>query len=512
VTSSPAADPEIAIRGLSKRFGATLALDDVDLDIAAGEIHALCGGNGSGKSTLIKALVGVHRGEPGGEIHIRGERVAAEHMTAAAAHRAGIRVVHQDLGLFPDLTVAENLSLGSGFETGAGARIRWGQVRARAAELIERFEIDTTPTAALGSLSRATQTQVAIARALQGDESEPGALLILDEPTTALPAHEVDLLVAALRRYAAQGQAILYVSHRLDEILSLTDRVSILRDGRMAGTWQTADLTEEELIRLIIDRELAEVSPRDRAAAASGSDLLRVEDLWSGPLRGVDLRVREGEIVGLAGLLGSGRTELLRAVFGDAPTTRGRVVLDGRPVRFRHPRDAVRAGVAMVPEDRLTDAAFVDMPIYANMAMTRLRRYWRRLRMGDAAMRSDADGLARRYRVKAASTTAPLSSLSGGNQQKVVMARWLQSAPRLLLLDEPSQGVDVGARADIYTIVREACDAGAGALVAAADLEELAQVADRVVVLRDGRVAAEVTGADITAHRLVELSYGDGTR
>jgi ribose transport system ATP-binding protein len=410
--------------------------------------------------------------------------------------------------VFPDLTVAENLSLGRGFETGRGGRVQWRKVSARTRALIERFEIPAKPRTLLRTLSRASQTQVAIARALQDQDSSKGGLLILDEPTASLPVHEVEMLLNALRRYAGEGQSILYVSHRLDEILALTDRVTILRDGVKAGTWTTADLNEDRLIELIVGRQVGRVFPT-MPEVQDTTPVVEIEDLWAGPLKGLNLRVNRGEVVGVAGLMGSGRSELLRAIFGDLKCDRGEVRIEGERVAFQRPGQAMRAGIAMVPENRAADAAFLDQPVYANMSVSVIRKYFRGMRMRERSMRADGRGLMVDFGVKAASESAPLNTLSGGNQQKVIMARWMRREPRLLLLDEPTQGVDVGARTDIYRVVRDAVATGAAAIVVASDFEELSLVVDRAIILRDGRVAAEVTRGDLNAHRLTELSYAE---
>jgi ribose transport system ATP-binding protein len=500
--------PLLGVRSLSKEFPGTRALHEVDLDVAPGEIHALCGGNGSGKSTLIKILCGVYHGDAGGSIRCGDVETAADKVNPSIAHEMGIRVVHQDLGIFPDLTVAENVSLGRGFETGRAGRIRWRQVRGRARSLIERFEIPASPSTLVRSLSRAAQTQVVIARALQDQESESGGLLILDEPTSSLPVHEVDLLLGALRRYAAAGQSILYVSHRLDEILSLSDRVTVLRDGVKTGTWTTCELTEDELIELIVGRQVKRVFP-DMPAVSDNGTALAVEDLWAGPLSGIDLELRKGEVVGIAGLIGSGRTELLRAIFGDIKVQRGTIRVADEQVSFKHPKDAINAGIALVPENRVFDAAFADQSVAQNLSASVIDSYWLGLRMREGRMRRDGHALMQEYGVKGRSVSVPLNTLSGGNQQKVILARWLRRNPRILLLDEPTQGVDVGARADIYRILRDAVAAGASALIVASDFEELANVVDRAIVLRNGRLVAHVTPDELTPDRLTELSYAE---
>ena len=497
----------ISIRNLSKTFVGTRALDAVDLDIRPGEIHALAGGNGSGKSTLIKILSGVYEADPGGEIRFGDRVIKVDALTPAAAHATGLRVVHQDLGVFPDLSVAENLSLGHGYETGPGARVRWRLVAARTRALIERFEIPAKPTTMLRDLSRAAQTQVAIARALQGLDGHNEGLLILDEPTASLPVHEVSLLLKQLRRYAAEGQSILYVSHRLDEVLGLADRVTVLRDGVKHGTYQSADLDEDRFIELIVGRQVDSVL-RHGVVTPRSETVLEVEDLWAGPLRGVNLRLARGEVLGIAGLLGSGRSELLRAIFGDFAIDRGSIALEGKAVGFKHPSQAIAAGIALVPENRAQDAAFLDLPLYANAAMPGLSKYWGMGGMREQRMRQDGTELMGEFKVKGSSASAPLNTLSGGNQQKVIMARWLRRSPKVLLLDEPTQGVDVGARADIYGSIQRAIEGGASAIVVASDLEELARVSDRAIVLRDGRIAGELDAESITPLRLTQLAYG----
>ncbi|MEV4422040.1 sugar ABC transporter ATP-binding protein [Patulibacter sp. NPDC049589] len=499
------------LTNLTKVFPGTVALSGVDMEILPGEIHGLVGGNGSGKSTLIKILAGVHQGEPGGTVEVGGQAFAADHASPELAHRCGIRVVHQDLGVFLDMTLAENLSLGHGFDTGPAGRIRWRRIRARTAELIDRFEIQATPRTLLRDMSRAGQTQVAIARALQDLDDGAGGLLILDEPTTALPEHEVSLLLGSLKRYAAAGQSILYVSHRIGEMLDLTDRVTVLRDSRLQGTYPTAELDEDGLIRAIVGREL-EAADRPAPPPRAATSVLSVDRLHAGPLRDVSIRVDPGEILGVAGLLGSGRSELLRAIFGDLPVESGTIELDGDRRRWRHPADAIAAGVALVPENRAEEAAFLDQSVYANIGIGSLGRYWRGLRLRDRRMRADGAGLMAEFGVKGASERALISTLSGGNQQKVILARWMRREPRLLLLDEPTQGVDIGARAEIYALVRQAVSRGMAVIVVASDFDELALVSDRAVVLREGRVIADVPRDELTAEVLTQLTHSEGRR
>ena len=498
------ADVRVRVRDLSKTFPGTRALDRVSMEVRPGEVHGLCGGNGSGKSTLIKILSGVYHAD-GGTIEVDGVETDAGAMTTTQAYEAGVRVVHQDLGVFPTMSIEENLALGSSFKTGRGGWISHRAMRRRTRELIERFDIPGSPGTQLGALGRAGQTLVAVARALQGEESDHGGLLILDEPTVALPAHEVEMLLASLKRYAAAGQSILYISHRLDEVMSCTDRVSVLRDGRMVGTYETSSLDENKLIELIVGRRLDRVFP-DRLAAATDQRVLEVQDLKVGPVRGATLHVNRGEVLVIAGLLGSGCSEILRTVFGDLRRQDGELRLNGKVIDFSHPDDAMEAGVAYVPENRGEEAAFADLSVATNISFTALSRYWNRAWLRDWSLRRDASGLMSEYLVKADSQAALLETLSGGNQQKVILARWLRREPQLLLLDEPTQGVDIGARAEIYKFVREATAAGAGVVIVASDFEELVHATDRIVVLRDGEIVADRPTTELDADEVTRLA------
>ncbi|WP_250475166.1 sugar ABC transporter ATP-binding protein [Caballeronia sp. GAFFF1] len=492
---------------MSKTFPGTRALDNVSLDIRAGEIHALVGGNGSGKSTLIKILSGVYKGDPGGSLRIDDLEIRAEETSPALARKGNVHVVHQDLGVFLDMSVSENLALGSHYERGWSQGIDWRALKKRSVSLIRKFEINAAPDAELRSLGPAVRTQVAIARALQGQADSSSGLLILDEPTASLPAHEVEALLAQLKRYAAQGQAILYVSHRLDEILAIADRVSALRDGKLVGTYDASAISEKFLIELIVGDKVQSAA---RAPSQDRRSNVRFEakDLAVGPLRGVAFDVHEGEIVGVAGLLGSGRTELLRSIFGDLPLSEGEMRLDGSAHRPVSPSAAIQAGVIYVPEDRVNDAAFMDQTIASNIAMPALHRYFNGGRIKQDQIDRDASEDIKEFLVKANDGKALLSTLSGGNQQKVVMARWLRLRPRLMLLDEPTQGVDIGARAEIYKLIRAATDGGSAAIVVASDFEELTAVCDRILVIREGRVFAELQGSETTPHEVAQLTLG----
>lgn len=507
--------PRVELRGLSKTFPGTRALIDVDLDVFSGEVHALVGGNGSGKSTLIKILCGIYSGDEGGTLRIQDHEVPVSEVSPHFARTAGIHAVHQDLGVFTDMSVAENLALGRGYETATYPRIRWAVQRRRARALLERFEIQASPNTLLRDLSQSVRTQVAIARALQDEDEESEGLLILDEPTSSLPAHEVEHLLAMLHRYASKGRSILYVSHRLQEVLTLSTRMTVLRDGRRVATLDAADTDEEMLVNMIVGRTIGQVFP-EMPEVTDSETMLSVRNLSAGPLSDVDLDVARGEVVGVAGLLASGRSELLRAIFGDIGLDSGEMSLEREPFQPKRPADAIAAGIALIPEDRASDAAFQDLSVATNITAANAHEYWSWSRpwMARRKMQRDVARSMGEFLVKAASDESPLATLSGGNQQKVILARWLQQKPRLLLLDEPTQGVDVGARAEIYDLLRSAIADGASALLVASDFEELAHVSDRVVVLRDGRVAGELTPPNLSADRLMQaanrLPIGDG--
>jgi ribose transport system ATP-binding protein len=426
-------------------------------------------------------------------------------MTPAAARDLGLRFVHQQRSTFPELTVMENLAFGYGFDVGATRRIHWRSMREHAAEVLERFGIDAHPDEELGFLSPASQTMVAIARALQDQDERNDRVLVLDEPTAALPDSEVTLLLDALRRYAAAGQTILYVTHRLEEVFASASRATLLRDGRLVDTVSPSELSHDDLVELITGRTVKQVS-RLRGEA-SGPTVLEVKELSAGQLQDFNLTARGGEIIGVSGLIGSGRSSLLKALFGLMPRQTGEVRVEGVRVYARDPHAAMSAGLAFVPEDRATEASFAELSVKENLSIATLDRYGGPMRMRHRAEISDAWDLVQRFLIKAESIDAPLSHLSGGNQQKVILARWLRREPKVLLLDEPTQGVDAGARTEIYELVHNAVSAGAVALLASSDFEELATICDRVVVLRKGRLIGELAGDELNVEALQRLAH-----
>ncbi|MEO6206180.1 MAG: sugar ABC transporter ATP-binding protein [Mycobacteriales bacterium] len=498
----------LRVSNLSKAYSGTLALDDVDLDVRPGEVHALLGGNGSGKSTLIKVLAGVVQAEAGGLLELGDKVQDLSGWSGEKAYAAGLRFVHQQPAVFADLSIAENIAFGSTFPKGRGGKIDWKALNARTAQLLTTYGVDALPTTPLGDLRAADRTRIAIIRAVQDRDDATSGVLVLDEPTAALPTEEVEHLLDSLRRYAAAGQTILYVSHRLDEVLSVADRVTVLRDGKKVDTVSAKGLSEAALVELIVGRPLDRMFP-DPTDAPEHDVILSARGLRGGPLQDVSFDLHQGEVLGIAGLLGSGRSELLRMVFGAYPVDGGTLTLGGREVRFRTPSEAMRAGVAYVPEERQLDALFQGNSVRHNISAGDARGYFSRLRFRHSAEKRDAASAIRDFLIRVGADTQPVETLSGGNAQKVVLARWLRRRPAVLLLDEPTQGVDIGARAEIYGLVREATRNGTSVLLVASDPEELAHACDRVLVLRGGQITADVrppVGADRLTALLAERS------
>jgi ribose transport system ATP-binding protein len=461
--------PALEVRGLTRHYGAVAALDDVSLTVAPGTLHALVGANGSGKSTLIRIVAGVEVGEPGGTVTVGDRSVEADRISPGFAREAGVHVVHQVSTAFADLTVAENVGV-TDLPTRLGG-VDWRRLRREAAGLLERLGVDVDPAARMGSLSPARQTLVTVARAFAGEPQ----VLVLDEPTAALPAREVDTLLDGLRRLVDAGLAVVLVTHRLDEVARAADRATVLRDGRHVASFAVGSVEPADVVTMITG-STAEPASHD---AARGDVLLQVDGLAAGPLDGIDLTLHAGEIVGIAGLLGSGRTTLLEAVFGARPRRAGAMTLAGEPFAPRSPADAMAAGVGFVPEQR-ERSTFAGQSVAENLAIVDPGRGWwrdRRRERGEAAR--DLAELS----IVAGGPDAPMASLSGGNQQKVVLARWLRRRPRVLLLDEPTLGVDVGARVAIHGLIRRHVAEGNGALVVSSDADELDALADRTLVL-----------------------------
>ncbi|MGK5440860.1 sugar ABC transporter ATP-binding protein [Micromonospora sp. URMC 105] len=487
----------LGMHGISKSFFGVPVLDDVRLECLPGEIHAVMGENGAGKSTLMKILVGVHQPDAG-RIELEGTPVRFHHPRQALA--AGVSIVHQELNLLPDRTVAENIFLGR--EPRRRLAVDRAAMDRAATRLLAtlRAEDLISPRALVGRLPVAQQQLVEIAKAL----SYAPRLLVLDEPTAALSPHEVDTLFDRIRRLRADGLTVLYISHRLKEIFDLTDRITVLKDGRRVATVRTAEVDTRTLVHLMVGRELDHYYPPRAGPGRIGPVRLALRGAGAGPLHDIDLDLRAGEIVGLAGLAGSGRTELARLLFGATRMTSGSVELDGRARRLRSVRHAIRSGIGLLTEDRKTEGLVLQLSVRDNslLAVRALgRRAVRRAGLGDLLDRVGLRG----------STAREVRYLSGGNQQKVVLARWLATGARVLIFDEPTRGVDVGAKASIHELMRELADAGTAILMISSELPEVIGMADRIVVLREGTVAGELP-AGASEAEIMLLATGEPDR
>ncbi len=502
------ATPVLCVRRLSKTFPGQRALADVDLDVEPGEIRALVGQNGCGKSTLIKALAGFHEPDAGSEVTVAGKPLAFGDPTSADA--AGLRFVHQDLGLVAALDAVDNLALGHGYETGRLGLIRWRRERARAREALQELGYEFEISRPVGGLAASERTAVAVARALSR-HSTPPRVLVLDEPTANLPAAEAERLFALVRSVRDAGVAVIFVSHHLEEVFGLCDTVTVLRDGRLVTTRPTAGLTESDLVELMIGRRLAQYDVPPAETAHQGDVVLDVRGLATAVLGGLDLSVRAGEVVGFAGITGSGREELALALFGGRPRT-GVVTIGDRTVPQLRPDLAVQYGMGLVPAERHANAAFLDADLQENVVVASPAAFARRGLLRRGRERSDVARWLERLNVRPSGTQRAMSTLSGGNQQKVVLARWLRRQPHVLVLDEPTQGVDVGAKAEIHALVDQAAADGAAVVVVSTDHDELARLCGRVFVLAGGRVVAELHHADLHADRITAAAVGHTLR
>jgi ribose transport system ATP-binding protein len=494
----------VEIAGVSKSFRAVEALRDVSFNVRPGEVHALVGENGAGKSTLMNILAGVLRKDKG-TIRVDGREV--EIPDPRAGRQLGIGIIHQEMALIPDLTVAENIFIGR-LSTRFGL-VDWRELYRRAAELLARTgfpEID--PRAKVASLGSAYRQIVEIAKGL----SENVRVLILDEPTAVLAPHEVESLFGALRKLREQGVGLVYISHRLDEIFRIADRITVLKDGAVVRTVLPSEVTQEDLISLMIGRTLSALFPP--RGHAIGEEVLRVEGLTRGSkVRGVSLAVRAGEIVGIAGLVGSGRTELLRTIFGAEAKDAGTITVAGHALRGGSPSQAVRSGIALVPEGRKEHGVILNLSIRQNITLPAIDRVSGALGIiRQHQEKSVVQALAGRLQIRARSIEADVADLSGGNQQKVVLAKWLGTDCKVLLLDEPTRGVDVGAKAELYHLITGLARDGLAILMVSSEMMEMIGLCDRVAVVSRGAIAGVLEGEGITEENIMRLAIQGGSR
>jgi L-arabinose transport system ATP-binding protein len=492
--------PRLRFEQISKSFSGVQALQGVDLEVRAGEVLALMGENGAGKSTLLRVLSGDH--EPtSGRMLLDGEPV--QFAGPRDANRAGLRVIQQEPEIVPHVSVAENVYLGALPRRGRIVDRKKLFDRARA-DLAEYDFADAVDPATLGSdLSPAQRQLVEIMRALATDVQ----VIAFDEPTSSLSEHEVEALFKLIRRLRADGAAIIYVTHRMPEVFAIADRVAVLRDGRYVGDRRVTETSNDELVRMMVGRDLTDMYVRESRPA--GAVVLSARNLRTEDVHDVSLEVRAGEVVGIGGLVGAGRSELAHALVGDVPLTAGVVEIDGRALRLRGPGDALRAGIGLAPEERKAQALLLQRTVRDNISLAVLPRLSRFHLVRRREERDIANKYVQELSVRTPSIEQEVGNLSGGNQQKVVLARWLARRPKLLILDEPTRGVDVGAKAEIYSIISKLAAEGIAIIVISSELPELLGLADRVVVMRDGRIGGELARADATEERVLTLAMPD---
>ncbi len=500
--------PVLEMRGIRKTFPGVVALDGVDLTLEPGVVHMLLGENGAGKSTLMKVLSGAYR-KDAGEIRVNGRPVEIGDPRDALA--LGIRVIYQELNLVEQLSVAENIFLGA-LPARAGGLVDWTTLYTNTERLLSDLGMSIDPRTRVSRLGLAHRQMVEIAKALaasaeaSASQGSPVTVLVMDEPTSALTSREVEQLFALIERLTSRGVAIVYITHRLDEVFRIGRRITVLRDGRHVTTRGIDEVTVGELVRLMANRDLTEHFPKVRAPI--GAERLRVEGLTRKPvLTDISFSVRAGEIVGVAGLLGAGRTELARAIFGADAFDTGRVILDGQAVRFDGPADAIARGIGLLPEDRKAHGVVGSLTMARNMALPHGRRVSRFGLIGRKREEELARPIAEELRVKA-TPTQHVRLLSGGNQQKVVLGKWLAGDVRLFIFDEPTRGIDVGSKVEIYHLMNRLTARGAGILMISSELPELLGMSDRILVMHRGRMQAELSAGEATEERVLSAALG----
>jgi ribose transport system ATP-binding protein len=496
----------LSLANVFKTFGGTLALNDVSLEVGAGRVHALLGANGSGKSTLVKILAGVLQATSGGLIRVGDNTVASSSITPADSTSLGLRFVHQQLGLFRQLSIADNFAAVAGFGGSPLSTINRRELNRRTRDMLMQFRIDASPSDRVDRLRPSVQTLVAIGRAMS--DRHTAKVLILDEPTESLPEDETARLLDSIRELSAGGMTFVIVSHRLAEIAEVADEATVLRDGAVVASAPMHEMTRADLVEHITGKRITEVK-RAQSAGRSTVPLVEVDRLSVGSVRDLSFSLMPGEILGIAGLVGSGRSAVLEGIFAARPLRSGHVSLKGVVRRFSHPADAIDAGIAFVPENRVVQGLFLDQPVARNISAASLRKFVTKGSIDSSSERSHGRTRIAELSIKTSSADAAISTLSGGNQQKAVLARWLDTSPVLLLLDEPTQGVDVGARVEIHSIIRSAVADGMSVILVSSDLDELCEMSDRVLILRRGQLTHELA-ADLSVSRLAALMHEVG--
>jgi rhamnose transport system ATP-binding protein len=490
--------PVIEITGVSKRFDATQALSDVSLALLPGEVHSLVGENGAGKSTLIKIMTGIYPADSG-EMNLVGAPFAPRN--SAEAQRRGVAAIYQEPSVFPDLSVAENIFIG---HQDQGLVVDWTTIHEEARRLLAKLDIDIDPRLPAAGLTVAGQQAVEIAKAISLDVR----VLIMDEPTAALSAHEVDRLFRQVRSLKESGVAVLFITHRLEELFAISDRISVFRDGRHISTRPVSEVTEDSLVREMVGRDPSDFFARGEHP--EGETILMIDSLGlTGVFSDISFELRRGEVLGFAGLVGSGRTDVALSLFGVSPADSGTIELGGERLDVRSPQEALSHGIAYLSEDRRRLGLSVEQSLVANVTLATLDRYTNALGLIDRDReRADAEALRKRLGIRAPSLSTPVSQLSGGNQQKTMLAKWLNTLPKVLILDEPTRGIDVGAKADVHKFIAELAASGIAIILISSDLPEVIAMSDRVAVMREGRLIGIYPRREATQERVMAAAVG----
>jgi ribose transport system ATP-binding protein len=490
----------IKMKGISKSFGLVNVLKKVDFDLNAGEIHALMGENGAGKSTMMKILTGIYQRDEG-TIEVKGKEVSFK--TAKEAEEAGITVIHQELNIIPYMTVAENMFLGKELTVGKTGFMKTKEMNNKTREYLNRLGVDLDPEEEAGNLSVGQQQMIEIARAVATNSE----VLIMDEPTAALTDREIETLFKVIDGLRNQGVGIVYISHRMEEIFRMCDRITVLRDGQSIGTKEIKETDFEEIVKMMVGRELGERFPS--RTGTPGNERIRIENMTAeGAFKDISFSVKSGEILGVAGLMGAGRTEIMEAIFGKRPIKAGSVFLDGKKVKIKRPYDAIKAGIGFITEDRKDEGLVLGLSVRENLVLTNLKRFSRKGIMADKKESEYVKAMIAKLKVKTSGGEQAVKSLSGGNQQKVVIGKWLGIDPKVLILDEPTRGVDVGAKKEIYTIMNELTEKGVAIIMVSSELPEILGMSDRIMVIHEGKITGMLDRREADQEKIMQAATG----
>lgn len=492
--------PLLSLKGITKVFPGVRALENVHLDLWPGKVTALIGENGAGKSTLVKVMTGIYQPEEGELLY---KAIPITLPNPEAAHKVGITAIHQETVLFDELTVTENIFVGHYIHRGFFKKLDWPAMHQQAQEILTRLEVQINPRATLKTLSIAQRHMVAIARAL----SFEAQVVILDEPTAALSQHEIVEFYQIVERLKREGKAILFISHKFDEIFAIADHYTILRDGVYISSGQIDDISEERMVTMMVGREITHAFPK--VNCEPGDVVLEVKDLCHPTeFAHINFTLRKGEILGFYGLVGAGRTELMQALSGVSRPSHGEIVLNGQPLKFRQPADAIKAGIVCVPEERQKQGAIIELPIYQNISLPQLSHLNPRGVLNEAREWALADEYAKRLQVKAFSWKQAVETLSGGNQQKVVIGKWLATQPTVIILDEPTKGIDIGSKAAVHQFMSELVGHGLAVIMVSSELPEVMGMADRIIVMHEGLMVAQYQAGEASAETIVSAASG----